>query len=392
KGEKKKEQWDRPAEFVLSLISNSVGLGNVWRFPYLAYKSGGGAFLIPYFTLYILIGLPLYYLELALGQFSSQGPPRNFVLHKSNGFHEFGTPVRWITLCLLLAWIIIACCIIRGVKSTGKVVYFTAIFPYIVLLILLIRAATFEGAVTGIKYYVTPDWSKVRDFQVWRDAAGQVFFSLSVGFGALVAYSSSNKFKNNFFYQCVLVVSCDCLTGVFAGFTVFATIGFLAVKLKGGDIERAAAGGPGLAFVVYPEALSQMPAAPVFSILFFLMLLALGLGSQFGGADVIVTAILQFYPKLKRWMVVITVCAVSFLLSLPFVCNMTTTKGEMTETDETPRYILAFRLTNSPDTHWGPEDNENRTGARYPQILQPPVTAPYELVIGVQNPTFQTDF
>ncbi|CAF5164820.1 unnamed protein product, partial [Rotaria magnacalcarata] len=75
-------QWDRPIEFVLSLISNSVGLGNVWRFPYLAAKSGGGAFLIPYFTLYFLIGAPLYYMELALGQFSSRGPATGFELAK----------------------------------------------------------------------------------------------------------------------------------------------------------------------------------------------------------------------------------------------------------------------------------------------------------------------
>ncbi|CAF0887763.1 unnamed protein product [Rotaria sp. Silwood1] len=73
-------EWDRPIEFVFSLISNSVGLGNVWRFPYLAARSGGGAFLIPYFILYFLIGAPIYYLELALGQFSSRGPATAFIL------------------------------------------------------------------------------------------------------------------------------------------------------------------------------------------------------------------------------------------------------------------------------------------------------------------------
>ncbi|CAF1556161.1 unnamed protein product, partial [Adineta ricciae] len=80
--EKDSHEWDRPLEFIFSLISNSVGLGNVWRFPYLAAKSGGGAFLIPYFILYFLIGAPIYYLELALGQFSSRGPATAFILAK----------------------------------------------------------------------------------------------------------------------------------------------------------------------------------------------------------------------------------------------------------------------------------------------------------------------
>ncbi|CAF1667170.1 unnamed protein product, partial [Adineta ricciae] len=387
--EKDSHEWDRPLEFIFSLISNSVGLGNVWRFPYLAAKSGGGAFLIPYFILYFLIGAPIYYLELALGQFSSRGPATAFILAKgwqgvgfamiinsvlcmlyynviiswalfyfvssfrstllwkdcghwwndykcfvpgvgsspyvdpknettynctvpqyenktilcvpikstdrataseqfffklllgkSEKFEDFGTPQAFSAVSLLVAWIIVGLCIFRGVKSSGKVAYFTAIFPYIVLLILIIQSATLAGAGAGIKYYIIPKWDLVAKFETWQAAASQVFFSLGLSFGSLMAYSASNKFKNNFFRQMCIVVSCDCLTGIFAGFAVFATIGFLATEMKETVEKYAESSGPGLAFITYPEAISHMPASPFFAILFFLMLLALGLGSQ----------------------------------------------------------------------------------------------------------------
>ncbi|CAF0763036.1 unnamed protein product [Adineta ricciae] len=428
--EENNHQWDRPVEFVLSLISNSVGLGNVWRFPYLAAQSGGGAFLIPYFTLYFLIGAPLYFMELALGQFTSRGPATGFVLgrgwqgvgiamiinsvlgtlyynvliawalfyfflsfrsrllwstcgnwwntarcfvpgtqsslfsangttwncteeqyynfsqyncqevnqtgkvtateeffyrlllNRSATFDDFGVPGLYMSLLLLLAWLIICLCIIRGVQSSGKVAYFTAIFPYIVLLVLIIFTATLDGAGEGIKFYVVPDWKLIGDFKIWQAAASQVFFSLSLSFGSLIAYSAANKFNNNFYQQMCIVVSCDCFTGVFAGFAVFATIGFLAKSLGADVAEYAKASGPGLAFITYPEALSKMPAGPFFSIIFFLMLLALGLGSQFASTDVPITALMEFFPSYanKRYLLVIIFCTVFYLVSLPFAC------------------------------------------------------------------------
>ncbi|CAM2709398.1 unnamed protein product [Rotaria socialis] len=428
--EKDNHEWDNPLEFIFSLISNSVGLGNVWRFPYLAAKSGGGAFLIPYFILYFLIGAPIYYLELALGQFSSRGPATAFLLakgwqgvgfamiinsvlcmlyynviiswalfyfissfrtnllwkkcgywwndarcfvpgadsssfrvngttynctepqflnrteylceqinatdrvtateqfffqlllNKSNKFEDFGRPRAYPAVSLLLAWIIVGACIIRGVKSSGKVAYFTAIFPYIVLLVLIIQSSLLNGAIQGIKYYVIPRWELVAKFETWQAAASQVFFSLGLSFGSLMAYSASNKFNNNFFRQMCIVVSCDCFTGVFAGFAVFATIGYLSTELKESVSKYADASGPGLAFITYPEAIAHMPASSLFSILFFLMLLALGLGSQFALTDVPITSILELFPRFKfqRELAVIITGVVLFLISLPFTC------------------------------------------------------------------------
>ncbi|CAF1542240.1 unnamed protein product, partial [Adineta steineri] len=179
------------------------------------------------------------------------------------------------------------------------IAYFTAIVPYIVLLILIIQSSLLKGAVEGIKFYVIPRWDLVAKFETWQAAASQVFFSLGLSFGSLMAYSASNKFKNNFFRQMCIVVSCDCLTEVFAGFAVVATIGYLATELKEPVEKYAQSSGPGLAFITYPEAISHMPASAIFSILFFLMLLALGLGSQFALTDVPTTSLLELFPRFK---------------------------------------------------------------------------------------------
>ncbi|KFO18385.1 Sodium- and chloride-dependent neutral and basic amino acid transporter B(0+) [Fukomys damarensis] len=202
--------WSKKSDYLLSMVGYAVGLGNVWRFPYLTYNNGGGAFLIPYAIMLALAGLPLFFLECSLGQFASLGPvsvwkilplfqvthcnvsirardiiqvnmswinANNFTcingsevyqpgqlpseqywnkvaLQRSRGIDETGEIVWYLALCLLLAWLIVGASLIKGIKSSGKVVYFTAIFPYAVLLILLIRGATLEGASKGISYYI----------------------------------------------------------------------------------------------------------------------------------------------------------------------------------------------------------------------------------------------
>jgi SNF family Na+-dependent transporter len=119
------------------------------------------------------------------------------VLNESDGIEHMGAPQWWLVLCLMAAWIVIFLCLIKGIKSSGRVVYFTATFPYVILVILLIRAVTLDGAYDGIKFYMVPDWSRLSDIKVWEGAAVQIFFSLSVAGGGLVTLSSYNKFHNN---------------------------------------------------------------------------------------------------------------------------------------------------------------------------------------------------
>uniref|UniRef100_A0A8C1IBI2 Transporter n=1 Tax=Cyprinus carpio TaxID=7962 RepID=A0A8C1IBI2_CYPCA len=366
------------------MVGYAVGLGNVWRFPYLAFQNGGGAFLIPYLIMLGLAGIPIFLLEVSLGQFASQGPVSVWkaipalqgcgiamliisvliaiyyniimcwtlyylfaslkgtlpwatcknewntveckdkdikllnvtmdnktyvspseeyfkynVLHISKGI-EYPGDIRWpLAACLFLAWLIVYASLAKGIKSSGKVVYFTATFPYVVLVILLIRGVTLPGAGSGILYFITPKWEKLNDAKVWKDAATQIFFSLSAAWGGLITLSSYNKFHNNCYRDTLIVTCTNSATSIFAGFVIFSVIGFMAHELKV-PIESVADEGPGIAFVVYPEALTRLPLSPFWAIIFFLMLLTLGLDTMFATIETIVTSVSDEFPKYLR--------------------------------------------------------------------------------------------
>ncbi|KAH3896571.1 hypothetical protein DPMN_020748 [Dreissena polymorpha] len=188
-------------------------------------------------------------------------------------------PIWQLALCLLLGWIIVVVCLIKGIKSSGKVVYFTATFPYVILIILLVRGCLLDGAIDGVKYFIVPEWSKLATLDVWAAAAGQMFFSLSVAFGGILMFGSYNKFKNNVYGDALIISSMDLITSIIAGFVVFTNLGGMA-KAIGVSVQDVAKGGYGLAFVAYPEALSKLPPNQLWSILFFFMLFTLGLDSQ----------------------------------------------------------------------------------------------------------------
>ncbi|XP_071802428.1 sodium- and chloride-dependent glycine transporter 1-like [Asterias amurensis] len=438
--------WSNKFEFLLSCTGYAVGLGNVWRFPYLCYRNGGGAFLIPYVIMLAFAGLPLFFLEVSFGQYCSQGPitcwravpmfrgvgygmlvvsayvgiyynviimytlyymfasmtaklpwitcgaqwntakcsvlvedcfaaggvitPDNRcikvssldsaglaeynitgeagsyntsltldpfadersrpseeywkfnVLQEADSINETGTIIWQLLLCLLLAWVIIFLCLIKGIKSSGKVVYFTATFPYVVLVILLIRGVTLDGYYDGVIFFITPEWSRLAEPQVWLDAATQIFFSLSAAWGGLITLSSYNKFHNNCYLDSVLVATLNCATSLFAGFVIFSILGFMAKELNT-TVDKVVEQGFGLAFIAYPEAVARLPVSPLWAILFFVMLLTLGLDSQFTIMETVVTAIVDEIPSLrkKKTYVMLTACSIGFLLGFTCVTN-----------------------------------------------------------------------
>uniref|UniRef100_A0A1I8HRM8 Transporter n=1 Tax=Macrostomum lignano TaxID=282301 RepID=A0A1I8HRM8_9PLAT len=352
--------WGGKVEFFLTAIGYAVGLGNVWRFPYLCYKNGGGAFLLPYCLMLALVGLPCFFLELSFGQFASLGPLtiwrclfylvhsfqarlpwescdeswrsglcreyrspgesenateaisyggaywnftgelecsfnstnvstkcrapseefyERYVLRLTSSIEDYGDFNWRLAIALFIAWIVVTLVLIKGIQSLGKVSYFTAIFPYLMLTAMLIRGATLPGALQGVLFYVKPKWGRLLDYKVWMEAATQIFFSLSCCNGGLIAMSSYNKFRNNCQRDAVIVALINCATSVFAGFVIFCNLGFMAHK-KNVRVEDVAKGGPGLAFVVYPEALTHMPLSPLWAVLFFIMMATLGFGSQ----------------------------------------------------------------------------------------------------------------
>uniref|UniRef100_A0A1I8IBD5 Sodium-and chloride-dependent glycine transporter 2 n=1 Tax=Macrostomum lignano TaxID=282301 RepID=A0A1I8IBD5_9PLAT len=200
----------------------------------------------------------------------------DFVLKITDGIDQPGEFNWLLTLALLAAWIIVAVVLIKGIQSLGKVSYFTASFPYIMLSILLIRGATLPGSLDGVIFYVKPEWSRLKDYKVWMEAATQIFFNLSCCNGGLIAMSSYNKFRNNCQQDAIFVAVVNALTSVFAGFVIFCNLGFMAHQKQ----LPVADGGPGLAFIVYPEALTHLPLTPMWAVLFFIMMATLGFGSQ----------------------------------------------------------------------------------------------------------------
>ncbi|XP_077190140.1 sodium- and chloride-dependent glycine transporter 1 isoform X1 [Paroedura picta] len=411
----KRGNWGNQIEFVLTSVGYAVGLGNVWRFPYLCYRNGGGAFMFPYFIMLVFCGIPLFFMELSFGQFASQGclgvwkvspmfkgvgygmmvvstyigiyynvviciafyyffssmtrvlpwtycnnpwntpdctgvldvtnssagsslnftqmlnqtlkrtsPSeeywRRYVLKLSDDIGNLGEVRLPLLGCLGVSWVVVFLCLIKGVKSSGKVVYFTATFPYVVLTILFVRGITLEGAVTGIMYYLTPQWDKILDAKVWGDAASQIFYSLGCAWGGLITMASYNKFHNNCYRDSIIISITNCATSVYAGFVIFSILGFMASHL-GVDVSKVADHGPGLAFVAYPEALTLLPISPLWSILFFFMLILLGLGTQFCLLETLVTAIVDEVGNdwiiRRKTFVTLGVAVVGFLLGVP---------------------------------------------------------------------------
>uniref|UniRef100_A0A3P9HH39 Transporter n=1 Tax=Oryzias latipes TaxID=8090 RepID=A0A3P9HH39_ORYLA len=390
-----RDQWGSKMEFILAVAGHIVGLGNVWRFPYLCYKNGGGVFFIPYVVFLVTCGIPLFFLETSLGQFTSQGGitcwrkicplfegigygsqvvvlytgvyyiiilawtllylfssfgselpwvscnnswntgntktsifviflfQRRRILGLSYGIDEIGS-IRWdLALCLLLAWILCYFCVWNGVKSTGKVVYFTATFPYVMLVVLLVRGLTLPGAKEGIMFYLYPDPSRLADPEVWMDAGSQIFYSYGVCTGVLTSLGSYNKYNNNCYRDCIFLCLLNSFTSFVAGFAIFSVLGFMA-KEQGVDISLVAESGPGLAFIAYPRAVALMPFPQLWAVFFFVMILFLGLDSEFVYQEAMVTTISDLYPSVfrnacRRKLLLLAICASGFLVGLVMV-------------------------------------------------------------------------
>ena len=173
-------------------------------------------------------------------------------------------------------------CIFKGVKVVGKIVLWTVPIPWLMLLILTVRGLTLEGAILGLEYYLEPNFSVLKEPQIWRAAFGQVFFSMTIAFGVMVTYASFLHRKSDLNNNALIIGLADLATSFVAGLAVFATMGALAFK-TGQPVGEILEGSEtvGLAFVAFPKVLSALPAANVFSAIFFIALLLLGIDSAF---------------------------------------------------------------------------------------------------------------
>ncbi|KAF3430406.1 hypothetical protein E2986_10010 [Frieseomelitta varia] len=438
--EENRAEWSGKMQFFLSIIGYSVGLGNIWRFPYLCQQNGGGAFLIPFFVMLILEGVPLFLIELGLGQRMRQGalgvwntihpwlggigiascivtffvalyynviitwcfyylfnsleeplpwakcpeingkPVEECVKSSETAYFWYRTTLDaapsiqegstlkwWIVLCLLLSWIIVFFIVMKGIQSSGKVVYFTSMFPYLVLTIFFIRGITLKGASAGLAHMYTPKIEKLLEPRVWLDAATQVFYSFGLAFGSLIAFGSYNTPDNNCVRDVILVSGCNAFTAIYASVVIFAILGFKAMTnvdkclasnkdllLQNGYITHEnitmdeyeqvvntlnasalnftletcslseqldnAAEGTGLAFIVFTQAIVELPGASFWSCIFFLMLLALGLGSQIGILEGMLCVIfdIDLFKRIKKQYMTGVVCTICFFVGLIF--------------------------------------------------------------------------
>ncbi|KAH0947338.1 hypothetical protein HN011_003803 [Eciton burchellii] len=243
------------------------------------------------------------------------------VLHEKENIDDgIGWPSWQLTLCLFGSWTAICMVVFQGVKSSGRFSYFLAIFPYVVLISLLIRAVTLNGAIDGILYFITPKWSKLLEPTVWYAAVTQCFFSLSVCFGSIITYSSHNNFKHNIYRDVMIITSLDTITSMLAGCTIFGILGNLAYELGIKDISKVVKGGAGLAFVSYPDAIAKFNFLPqLFAVLFFVMMFVLGVGSAVGMITGIITVIHEQFPRLKIWQIVVPACCLGFVIGTVYV-------------------------------------------------------------------------
>nr|KAG5712158.1 hypothetical protein BaRGS_014508 [Batillaria attramentaria] len=245
------------------------------------------------------------------------------VLRISDGLEDMGT-VQWeMMLCFFAAWLFIFLCLMKGVQTLGKVVYVTATLPYVLLTAILIRGVTLPGAMEGITYYLTPRFEHLLNPSVWIEAGVQVFYSLGPAWGTLIIMSSHNKFHNNCLKDSIFITFLGEGTSIYGGLAVFSVLGFMA-KSRNTGIEDAVTSGPGLGFIVYPEALSMLPLPQLWAALFFLMLLAVGVDTQFGMVEIICGSIVESYPKIfhkRRVLLTGLICAFFFLLGLPLTMN-----------------------------------------------------------------------
>jgi len=237
---------------------------------------------------------------------------------EKNSWTKWGNP-RWDLIgCLALCWTLICASLIKGVQSYGKVVYFTTLFPYVVLTIMVGYVATLDGFKEGMEFYFIPKWEKLADVDVWNSAAGQIFFSLGVAVGSQLLLSSYNDFYANAHRDALFVAFGNSGTSLYAGVVVFGVVGFIS-KAKEVSVDEVITAGPGLAFIVYPEAVTIMDVSPLFSFLFFFMLILLAISSVCGSWEAFVASILDEFPNLRihRVKIMIGTCFLAFLAGIP---------------------------------------------------------------------------
>ena len=368
-----RNQWSSKLGFILAAIGSAVGLGNLWRFPYIAATNGGGAFIFPYLFAILTAGIPILILEYTLGKTYRSGAPGTFA--RINKKFEFlgwfqvmtaflisiyymaivvwvlcyiGKAVgcRWgddpagsfygmlqitdsitqvcglnttLLIPFVICWIAVGFIMYRGInKGIDLACKICLPILLICVVIIFIRGITLPGASEGIAYMFTPDWSAIAKPAVWVAAYGQVFFSLSIAFAIMISYSSYLPKEEDVVNTAFLTACTNHGFEIFAGIGIFSIMGYMAFS-SGQSMEDVAAAGVGLAFVAFPTAISALPGLnSLFGILFFVSLFTAGITSMISILQTAITGIEDKWevPHKKATTIVLVP---AFILSFLFV-------------------------------------------------------------------------
>ena len=395
-----RERWTGRTAFIFAAIGSAIGLGNIWRFPYMAYDNGGAAFLIAWIIGLIVLGVPWMMMEFGMGRYFQRSAPGVFegigkrwewlgwwpvfmaflivtyytvilawvvrfiigsatvawgmgeagaagagdfffgnILQISEGPTALGSLV-WPTVGFLaLTWLVIYLIVFKGAKIIGKVSVWVVTLAWIFLLVLVIRGVTLPGVAQGLNFYLDPDLSALGSASLWFGAFSQIAFTLSLGMAGMFAYGSFIAKKADVTNNAFITSFSNCATSFFAGFAVFSIVGFImqAMNIPVGEVS---ASGLGLAFITFPVGISMMPGANAFiGIIFFLSLFLLGLSSAYFLAYGGVISPIMDKFGLSRVKATAIVCVIAFLIGLLYC-----TQGGLYWLDQVDRTATFYGL------------------------------------------------
>lgn len=344
-------QWASHFGFIMAAAGSAIGLGNLWRFPYLTGRYGGGIFVVVYLIIILLVGFTIVLGEMAIGratQLNSYGAyqkikPRwgivgglgllagflilsfysvigGWVIHymvqyllggisgdSAQYFNSFiknpYLPISWHLIFMVITAYIVIGGVAGGIEKYSKIIL-PALFLF--LIIIVIRSVTLPGSWAGILFYMKPDFSKLNAEGVVA-ALGQVFFSLSLGMGCMITYGSYLSRSENLEKNAIIIPFLDTLAALLAGFAILPAV--FAFNYEPGS-------GPGLMFVTLPQVFQHMPLGRFFGLLFFILTFFAAITSSISLLEVEVAYLVdQFHFMRNR--AVILLSSMMFLLGIP---------------------------------------------------------------------------
>ncbi len=395
--EEQRDQWGGKLGFILAAIGSAVGLGNIWRYPYVAYENGGGAFLLPYFIALFTAGIPILILEWSLGNKYRGSGPRSYwnlsqrfewvgwwqvagsfvistyymvILGWVLAYTYFSFGTQWgsdtegfftgdylgvtdsfwnvgglqlsVLIPVLIMWAAVYFLLVRGVNR-GIELASRILIPTlaVMILIVVIRGITLPGAAEGLNVLLTPDFGALATPSVWIAAYGQVFFSLSIAFSIMITYASYLPRRSDLSNSGFIMGLANSGFEFMAALGVFGVLGFLAVQ-QDVPVTEVVESGVGLAFITFPQIINELPALnSLFGFLFFGALLFAGITSAVSILEACVAAVREKFSLSRNWAVNV-VCGLAFVISLLY-----TTGGGLYYLDTIDHFINSYGLALS---------------------------------------------